>query len=120
MILYNPLDFYPCSLLFRRELSRKSTSTSTIATNEKHAYFASLISLSGQGKKTPSQGGEKKVQRFSEKVQRFSKNVGDFFENDGHFLTTLGDLCHSTLFFEEIMPQNLVNHRKHYKFATQR
>jgi hypothetical protein len=109
VILYNPLDFYPCSLLFRRELSRKST----IATDEKHAYFASLISLSRQRKKEPSQGGEKKAQRFS-------KNVGDFFENDGHFLTTLGDLCHSTLFFEEIMPQNLVNHRKHYKFATQR
>lgn len=116
MILYNPLDFYPCSLLFRRELSRKST----IATDEKHAYFSSLISLSRQRKKTPSQGGGKKVQRFLEKVQRFSKNVGDFFENDGHFLTAVGDLCHSTLFFEEIMPQNLVNHRKHYKFATQR
>jgi hypothetical protein len=72
------------------------------------------------GQKTPSQGGEKKVQRFSEKVQRFPKNVGDFFENDGHFLTAVGDLCHTTLFFEEIMPQNLVNHRKHYKFATQR
>ena len=77
MILYNPLDFYPCSLLFRRELSRKST----IATNEKHAYFASLISLSGQGKKTPSQGGEKKVQRFSEKVQRFLENLPRFLEN---------------------------------------
>lgn len=116
MILYNPLDFYPCSLLFRRELSRKST----IATNEKHTCFASLISLSRQGKKHLRKGEKKKVQRFLEKVQRFSKNVGDFFENDGHFLTTLGDLCHSTLFFEEIMPQNLVNHRKHYKFATQR
>ena len=76
MILYNPLDFYPCSLLFRRKLSRKST----IATDEKHAYFASLISLSGQGKKTPSQGGEKKVQCL--KIWSITENIINLLRKD--------------------------------------
>ena len=116
--LYGPMTDLDLSLLhlFPRQQSRKRT----VKTAQQQACFATLISSSRQGDKEPSQRCRKKVQRFSEKVQRFSKNVGVFFENDGHFLTTLGDLCHTCLFFEEITPKNLVNHRKHYKFATQR
>lgn len=99
-------------------VGNKATRARSILSNS-HLFCLTYFVVKA-GQKSTFARGRKKVQRFSEKVQRFSKNVGDFFENDGHFLTAVGDLCHSTLFFEEIMPQNLVNHRKHYKFATQR
>lgn len=94
MILYNPLDFYPCSLLFRRELSRKST----IATDEKHAYFASLISLSRQGKKHLHKGEKKKSNVFWKKSNVFPK-TSEIFLKTMDIFSPLSEIYATPLYF---------------------